>query len=82
MTDSGVGIPADIREKIFEPFFTSRQTDGGTGLGLAICSGIAKAHDGWIELDDASPGPGTVFRVYLPTPDSAPEMAAATQAEA
>jgi signal transduction histidine kinase len=65
VTDSGVGIPIDAREKIFEPFYTSKEREGGTGLGLAVCQGIIKEHDGWIEIDDA-PGGGTVFSIFLP----------------
>ena len=63
--DTGIGIPEDIREKIFDPFYTTKEGQGGTGLGLAVCSGIVKEHDGWIEIDD-NEGGGTVFRVYLP----------------
>ena len=63
--DSGVGIPADIRDKIFDPFYTTKEGRGGTGLGLAVVSGIVKEHDGWIDVEDADGG-GTVFRVYLP----------------
>jgi len=63
--DSGVGVPEDIRDKIFDPFYTTKEGSGGTGLGLAVCSGIVKEHDGWIEID-STPGNGTVFRVYLP----------------
>lgn len=80
--DTGVGIPPEAREKIFEPFYTSRKDTGGTGLGLAVCFGIAKAHDGWIELKDADPPPGTEFRVYLPPigePAEAASDAAAPQ---
>ena len=68
VTDSGVGIPEEIRDKIFEPFFTTRDGKGGTGLGLAVVSGIVKEHDGWIEVDDATRG-GTTFRVFLPARD-------------
>jgi signal transduction histidine kinase len=64
--DSGVGIPAEHREKIFDPFYTTRTGEGGTGLGLAVCSGIVKEHDGWIDVTDGDPS-GTVFTVYLPT---------------
>ena len=53
ITDSGVGIPPEKRDKIFEPFYTSKHDDGGTGLGLAVCFGIVKEHDGWIEIADA-----------------------------
>jgi signal transduction histidine kinase len=63
--DSGVGIPGDIKEKIFDPFYTTKEGQGGTGLGLAVVSGIVKEHDGWIDVEDADGG-GTVFRVYLP----------------
>jgi signal transduction histidine kinase len=63
--DTGIGIPEDIREKIFDPFYTTKEGQGGTGLGLAVCSGIVKEHDGWIEISD-NEGGGTVFRVYLP----------------
>ncbi|HTJ46760.1 MAG TPA: ATP-binding protein [Kofleriaceae bacterium] len=55
VTDSGVGIPEDKRDKIFEPFYTTKEGQGGTGLGLAVCSGIVKEHDGWIEIDDPKP---------------------------
>ena len=65
VTDTGVGIPADIKDKIFDPFYTTKEGQGGTGLGLAVCSGIVKEHDGWIDVDDAEPG-GTMFRVFLP----------------
>jgi signal transduction histidine kinase len=74
ITDSGIGIDPEKREKIFEPFYTTKEGQGGTGLGLAVCSGIVKEHDGWIEIDDAAGG-GTVFRIFLPaavgpSPDS------------
>ena len=64
--DSGIGIPDDIKDKIFDPFYTTKDGTGGTGLGLAVCSGIVKEHDGWIEVDNGASG-GTVFRVFLPT---------------
>ena len=63
--DTGVGVPEDIREKIFDPFYTTKEGQGGTGLGLAVCSGIVKEHDGWIDID-TNPGGGTIFLVYLP----------------
>jgi signal transduction histidine kinase len=63
--DTGVGIPAEIRDRIFDPFYTTKEGQGGTGLGLAVVSGIVKEHDGWLDVDDAVGG-GTVFRVYLP----------------
>ncbi|MEO6774848.1 MAG: HAMP domain-containing sensor histidine kinase [Kofleriaceae bacterium] len=63
--DTGVGVPEDIREKIFDPFYTTKEGQGGTGLGLAVCSGIVKEHDGWIEIE-SNPDGGTIFRVFLP----------------
>jgi signal transduction histidine kinase len=65
VSDTGVGIPADIKDRIFDPFYTTKESQGGTGLGLAVVSGIVKEHDGWIDVEDAKPG-GTVFRVFLP----------------
>lgn len=72
VSDTGVGIPADRKDKIFEPFYTSKEGQGGTGLGLAVCAGIVKEHDGWIDVDDAAGG-GTVFRVWLPAATGATE---------
>lgn len=67
VTDTGVGIPAADREKIFEAFYTSRAESGGTGLGLAIAGAIVKDHDGWIEIEDnAEAARGTTFRIFLP----------------
>jgi signal transduction histidine kinase len=65
VSDTGIGVPPEIRDKIFDPFYTTKDGQGGTGLGLAVCSGIVKEHDGWIDVEDA-PGGGTVFSVYLP----------------
>ncbi len=65
VTDNGIGIPPDIKDKIFDPFYTTKEGQGGTGLGLAVVSGIVKEHDGWIDVEGGKPG-GTVFRVFLP----------------
>lgn len=65
VADTGVGIPEDKRDKIFDAFYTSKEREGGTGLGLAVCHGIVKEHDGFIEISD-NPGGGTVFSVFLP----------------
>lgn len=51
ITDSGPGIPADIAEKIMEPFFTTKEIGKGTGLGLSISTGIAETHGGTLTLD-------------------------------
>ncbi|MGE5186438.1 MAG: sensor histidine kinase [Acidobacteriota bacterium] len=63
--DTGVGIADDNKDKIFDPFYTTKEGRGGTGLGLAVVSGIVKEHDGWIDVEDGDGG-GTIFRVYLP----------------
>ncbi len=65
VSDTGTGVPPADREKIFEAFFTTKDTGEGTGLGLAVAKGIVKDHDGWIEVD-GPPGGGAVFRVFLP----------------
>jgi signal transduction histidine kinase len=60
--DTGVGIPPDVREKIFQPFFTTKAM--GTGLGLAVVRRIIEGHGGSIELATAEGG--TEFRIELP----------------
>jgi two-component system cell cycle sensor histidine kinase/response regulator CckA len=63
--DTGPGIPRDVLEHIWEPFFTTKGASGGTGLGLSTVRGIVENHKGFISLK-TSPGAGTTFRVYLP----------------
>jgi len=63
VSDNGPGIPADLRERVFEPFVTGRV--GGSGLGLAIVQRAVQAHRGMVFLD-ASPGSQTTFTVFLP----------------
>jgi two-component system, NtrC family, sensor kinase len=65
VVDQGVGIPEHLTSKVFEPFFSTRSTDGGTGLGLSIAQGIAHEHDGWIAVT-SEVGRGSSFLVYLP----------------
>lgn len=62
--DNGPGIPKEIENQIFTPFFTTKPTEGGTGLGLFIVSSIIKKND-W-QLDVESSNKGTIFRVSLP----------------
>ncbi len=61
--DTGPGIPTELQEKIFEPFFSTK--GDGTGLGLAIATRIVDKHGGHLEFD-TEPGRGTVFRIILP----------------
>ncbi|MCA1470785.1 GAF domain-containing protein [Bradyrhizobium sp. IC3195] len=70
--DNGTGIPADVREKIFNPFFTTKPAGEGTGLGLSICHDIiVKQHGGSIEVD-TEPGEYTEFIITLPRTRAAP----------
>ena len=65
VTDTGPGIPSDIRARIFDPFFTTKPPGMGTGLGLSLCQGIIESHGGTIWVT-SPPGQGTTFRVELP----------------
>jgi PAS domain S-box-containing protein len=63
VSDTGMGIPEDVRRRIFEPFFTTKET--GTGLGLSIVSGIISSYGGTIDVDSEC-GRGTTFTIRLP----------------
>jgi len=76
VTDTGEGIPEEIRNRIFEPFFSTKTKGKGTGLGLAVTYSIVKAHGGWINLY-SEVGRGSEFRVYLPTVTAESEPAEA-----
>jgi two-component system NtrC family sensor kinase len=65
--DTGVGIPEEIRDRIFEAFFTTKQKVKGVGLGLSVCYGIVKDHGGEIKLD-SEVEKGTTFTIRLPVP--------------
>jgi len=65
ITDNGPGIPDSIREKIFQPFFTTKPTGQGTGLGLSLAYDIVKAHGGSLEVKSTE-GAGSEFIIYLP----------------
>jgi signal transduction histidine kinase len=64
--DNGCGIPEHLKQRIFDPFFSTRQRSGGTGLGLAISEGIIQQHGGRIEVE-SQVGTGSIFHLLLPT---------------
>lgn len=83
VSDSGHGIPLEIRHRIFDPFFTTKPLGKGTGLGLSTVLGIVQNHGGFVDLDSSSQA-GSTFKVYLPAvPDGIeanPEASAVSQA--
>jgi two-component system, cell cycle sensor histidine kinase and response regulator CckA len=95
VSDSGEGLTPEAQERLFEPFYTTRQSGAVSGLGMALVFGIVEEHDGWIECQ-SEVGHGTQFDIYLPrygqnterpaaapaptpTPAKASTMAAATK---
>lgn len=70
--DTGHGIDPEVRERIFDPYFTTKKVGEGIGMGLAVVNGIVQKYDGEVEIDSV-PGKGTSVTVYLPLSDQEPE---------
>ena len=72
VTDTGIGIPSSVRDRILDPFYTTKITGKGTGLGLSVSNRIVREHGGVIEFESEE-GLGSVFTIKLPIPQSEAE---------
>jgi two-component system NtrC family sensor kinase len=80
VADNGPGIPAAIRSRVFEPYFTTKPSGAGTGVGLAVCLGIVEAHGGTLTVESTE-GSGTIFTVRLPAAAGGSASAEVEQAD-
>jgi signal transduction histidine kinase/CheY-like chemotaxis protein len=78
VSDTGIGMSAEVRQRIFEPFFSTKHGQGGTGLGLAVAYGAVRQHGGAIEVESAETH-GATFRIFIPATSLAAEHHATPQ---